>query len=141
VKISKGLMLAVAVLFVLNLTACGSKYSEVEEVMNAQANAMKNYIDAMEQAENAQDVVASINGFTSEMKLLIPRMKEVMSKFPEIADDQSPPEELQAVSEEMRNLSGKLQGAMMKAMQYMQDPGVQKAIQDQGRIMMEMAKE
>ena len=140
-KISKGLLLAAAFLFVLNLTACGSKYSDVEEVMNAQAKAMENYIGAMEQAENAEDVVASITGFTSEMKVLIPRMKEVMAKYPEIADDQTPPEELQAVSEEMRNLSGKLQSAMMKAMEYMQDPGVQKAIQDQGRIMMEMAKE
>ena len=140
-KTSKGFMLAVAVLFVLNLTACGSKYGDVEEVMNAQAKAMKNYIDAMEQAENAEDVVASINGFTNEMKALIPRLKEAMSNYPEIADGKVPPEELRAVSEEMRNLSGKLQGAMMKAMQYMQDPGVQKAIQDQGRIMTEMAKE
>ena len=134
-------MLAAAVLFVLNLTACGSKYSDVEEVMNAQATAMKNYIDAMEQAENAEDVAASISGFTSEMKELIPQLKEVMAKYPELSDEQAPPEELQAVSEEMRIQSENLQGAMMKAMQYMQDPGVQKAIQDQGRIMMEMAVE
>ena len=39
-KISKGLMLAAVVLFVMNLTACGSKYSDVEETMNAQAKAM-----------------------------------------------------------------------------------------------------
>jgi hypothetical protein len=141
VKISKGLMLAAAFLFVLNLTACGSKYSDVEGVMNAQATAMKNYIDAMEKAENAEDVAASINGFTSEMKVLIPQLKEVMAKYPELSEEQAPPEELQAVSEEMRIQSENLQGAMMKVMQYMQDPGVKKAIQDQGRIMMEMAKE
>ena len=140
-KISKGLMLAAVVLFVLNLTACGSKYSDVEETMNAQAKAMENYIDAMEQAENAEDVAASIIGFTSEMKELIPQLKEVMAKYPELSDEQAPPEELQAVSEEMRIQSGNLQAAMMKAMQYMQDPGVQKAIQDQGRIMMELAEE
>ena len=95
----------------------------------------------MEQAENAEDVAASINCFTSEMKELIPQLKEVMAKYPELSDEQAPPEELQAVSEEMRIQSEKLQAAMMKAMQYMQDPGVQKAIQDQGRIMMELAVE
>jgi hypothetical protein len=141
VKISKGLMLAAVVLFVLNLTACGSKYSDVEEAMNAQAKTMENYIDAMEKAESAEDVVASINGFTSEMKELIPQLKEVMATYPELSDEQAPPEELQAVSEEMRTQSGNLQAAMMKAMQYMQDPGVKKAIQDQGRIMMELAEE
>lgn len=140
-KISKGLMLAAVVLFVLNLTACGSKYSDVEEAMNAQAKTMENYIDAMEKAENAEDVAASINDFTSEMKELIPQLKEVMAKYPELSDEQAPPEELQAVSEEMRIQSEKLQGAMMKVMQYMQDPGVKKAIQDQGRIMMELAEE
>ena len=102
---------------------------------------MENYIDAMKQAENAEDVAASIIGFISEMKELIPQLKEVMAKYPELSDEQAPPEELQAVSEEMRIQSEKLQGAMMKAMQYMQDPGVQKAIQDQGRIMMELAEE
>ena len=139
-NISKGLMLATSFLFILNLTACGGKYSDAEEVMDAQATAMENYIDAMEQAEGAEDVVAAINGFTNEMKALIPRMKEMMAKYPEIGDAQAPTGELQALSEKMKELSGKMQETMMKAMEYMQDPGVQKAIQDQGRVMMEMGK-
>ena len=127
-KISKGLLLAAVVLFVFNLTACSSKYSDVEEIMNAQVTAMENYISAMEKAENAEDVAASIRGFTSEMKELIPQLNEVMAKYPELSDKQTPPGELQSVSEEMRIQSGNLQGAMIKAMQYMQDPGVKKAI-------------
>ena len=138
----KGWISAVAVLFIFNLAGCGSsQYSDVEAVMNAQAKAMEKYVGAMEAADNAQDVVDAINGFTSDMKDLIPKMKNMKSKYPEITDVGEMPDELKDASEEMANLSGKLQEAMMKIMQYMQDPGVQKAMEEQGRIMMEMAEE
>ena len=58
-----------------------------------------------------------------------------------LADKQALPDDLKALAEEMKSLSGKLQETMMKTMEYMQDPDVQKAMEDQGKIMMEMAKE
>ena len=138
----KGWISAVAVLFIFNLAGCGSsQYSDVEAVMNAQAKAMEKYVGAMEAADNAQDVVDALNGFTSDMKDLIPKMKNMKSKYPEITDVGEMPDELKDASEEMANLSGKLQEAMMKIMQYMQDPGVQKAMEEQGSMMMEMAEE
>jgi hypothetical protein len=39
----------------------------------------------------------------------------------------------------MRALNARLQSAMMKTIQY-QDPEVQKAIEEQSRVMMEMGK-
>jgi len=138
----KGWISAVAVLFIFSFAGCGSsQYSDVEAVMNAQAKAMGKYVGAMEAADSAPDVVDAINGFTSDMKGLIPKMKNMKSKYPEITDAGKMPNELKATSEEMANLSGKLQEAMMKVMQYMQDTGVQKAMEEQGRIMMEMAEE
>ncbi len=139
-KLSKSIM--PAVLFILTLAACGSgEYSDVKDVMNAQAGAMKNYIEAMAKAENAQDVVNAINGFTGEMKQLVPEMKMTLKKYPELSNNQTPPEALKAQTEEIRELSGKLQAATMKTMQYMQSPEVQKAMQEQGKVMMELAKE
>jgi len=141
-KLSKGVMLAVMVLFVLSVAACGgSKYGDIKEVMNAQTKAMEKYIHAMENAGSAQDAVAAINNFTSDMKVLLPKMTKTMAKYPEIATKSEPPEELKAEAEAIQTISGKMQGAMMKIMQYMQDPAVQKAMEDQGKIMMEMAKE
>ena len=61
-NISKGLMLATSFLFILNLTACGGKYSDAEEVMDAQATAMENYIDAMEQAGVRSQVKVLVGG-------------------------------------------------------------------------------
>ena len=138
----KGLILALAVLGIFNLAGCGSnQYSDAEAVMNEKAEALKKYVGAMESADNAQDVVDAINGFTSDMKDLIPKMKNMRSKYPEIINPREMPDELKAPSEEIANLSVKLQEAVMKTMQYMQDPGVQKAMEEQGRIMMEMAQE
>ena len=72
----KGLILALAVLVIFILAGCGSsQYSDAEAVMNEKAEALKKYVGAMETADNAQDVVDAINGFTSDMKELIPKMK------------------------------------------------------------------
>ncbi len=139
-KLSKGVMLAVTVLFVLTFAACGSsKYGDIKEVMNAQAKAMEKYINAMESAGSAQDAVAAINTFTSDMEALIPRMKKTMEQYSEILGKSEPPAELQTEAEAIKAASGKMQGAMMKIMQYMQDPAVQKAMEEQGKIMMGMA--
>ncbi len=141
-KISEIVVSVVMVLFVLIFAACGGgKYDDVKDVMNGQAKAMEKYINAMENAGSAQDVVGAINGFTSDMKVLVPKMKKTMDQYPEIAGKNEPPEELKGEVEAMKAVSGKMQGAMMKIMQYMQDPAVQKAMEEQGKIMMEMGKE
>lgn len=140
-KISKGFMLAVMVLLGLTFAACGGgKYGDMKEAMNAQAKAMEKYINAMENAGSAQDVVAAVNTFTSDMKVLMPKMKKAVAQYPEVVGKSEPPEELKAEVDAMKAVSGKMQGAMMKIMQYMQDPAVQKAMEEQGKIMMEMAK-
>ena len=65
-----------------------------------------------------------------------------MAQYPEIVGKSEPPEELKAEADAMKTTSSKMQGAMMKTMQYMPDPAVQKAMEEQGKIMMEMvAKE
>ena len=138
---SKCVVWAVGFLFVLICAGCGgSKYGDLKDVMNAQARAMENYVSAMETAGSAQDVVAAVNNFTGEMKALIPEMKKAMERYPELAGTQEPPEELKTESEALDTIGSKMQGAMMKIMQYMQDPGVQKAMEEQGKVMMEMAQ-
>ncbi len=140
-KTSMHIIFTVIALFLLNLAACSSgKYSDVKKVTNDQAKTMGNYATAIEKAESVQDVVAAINNFTSEMKTLMPEMKRTLEKYPELTDNQPPPEELKEDAEKMRALNERLQSAMMKTMQYMQDPEVQKAFEEQGKVMMEMGK-
>lgn len=141
-KISKGFLFALVGFFILNLAACSSgKYSDVKEAMVAQAKAMENYIDAMGKAESAEDVVAAIEGFTREMEKLLPEMQNTLAKHPGLQELEVPPEELREQSEKMRELSGNFQTSMMKSMKYMQDPEVQRAMERQGKVMTEMAKE
>ena len=40
------------------------------------SKAMEKYINAMENSGSAQDVVVAINNFTSDMKVLLPKMKK-----------------------------------------------------------------
>lgn len=126
----------------LGLAACGSgKYGDVKAVMDAQARVMENYIDALARARNTQDVVAAIHDFTRKMKELIPDIKKTLKKYPELSERLNPPEELKAQTAQMRELSARLQATTMKTMPYMQDAEVQAAMQEQRKVMMELAKE
>jgi len=135
-KILKGLMLSVVILLSLCHTACESgKYSDVQEVLNGQANACRNYIGAMEKAENPQDVAAAINSFTSDTKELMPKIKKIRAKCPWFRDKQQPcPMELKALTDELKELGNKMVNAGMKNRQYEQDPVVLKAFKDQLKV-------
>ena len=137
----KGWFSVLAVLFILSLAGCGgSQYSDAEAVMNDKAEALKKYVGAIETADNAQAVADAIDGFTSDMKLLIPKMKEMNAKYPEIKNNLEMPDELKALSEEIASLSRSLQETMMKSMQYLQDPAVQKALEEQGKLIVELTE-
>ena len=67
------------------------------------------------------------NLFADKMEKLTPTMQKLSDKYPELKNNQNPPEPLKEMQSRMEEASKKMMGAMMKAAPYMADPEVQKA--------------
>ena len=131
----QSLRLMIITILALLLFACGSKYDRVESTLSDYADAMEDYVARMEKAESADDVVNAMKGYTQKIKTLIPRLQEMHKQFPELASGKKFPGELEKVSRRMKTMGDKVQAAMMKTMQYMMDPKVQKAMTEQAQAM------
>ncbi len=131
-----------ALFLMLNISGCGNKYSDAKKVLKKQSEVFESYIEAMDNVKNAEDMAKAINTFTKEMKDMIPKLKEMSEKYPEFKDSKNdePPVEIKEEVDKITMLSQKMSSVMMKNMKYMSEPKVQKAIQEQGRIMNESLK-
>jgi hypothetical protein len=128
-KAGKLMVWLAVVLMIGGVAACGGggKYASAKALMGKQLAAMSHYADAMEKAGNAQEVAAAMNAYAAEQKELIPAMKEVQQKFPEMMAQKEPPVELKEEMEKMQQIGQRVAAASMKAVQYMSDPVVQEA--------------
>ncbi len=112
------------------LPGCGSgKYADVEQASNQWVSAMEGFTAALDKAAGAPDVAKAINQFADKMEKLAPTMQKLSDKYPELKNNQNPPEPLKKVQTRMEEAGKKMMGAMMKAAPYMNDPEVQKAQQ------------
>lgn len=123
------------VFLTLLLVACGGKYDDVESTLSDYADAMEDYVARLETADSADAVTQAMKDFTHTIKALTPRLQEMYQQFPELASGRDYPEELDKISRRMENMAEKVQAAMMKTMQYMMDPDVQKAMTEQAQAM------
>lgn len=140
-KISKTLTFAVMILAVITFAACGgSNYNDAKEVYQDHITAMKNFTTDMENADNADAVAKAITNYTGAMEKLIPKIKKMNKKYPELVNQKVTPAELEKETERIEALSGKLESAMMKTMQYIMSPEVQAALENQGKVMSKMAE-
>ncbi|HUV79041.1 MAG TPA: hypothetical protein VMW06_13405 [Desulfobacterales bacterium] len=136
-KASKTLVGLVVVLMIVGGIACGGggKYASAKALIGKQISIINRYADAMEKADNAQDVVAALNAYAADTKSLIPDMKKFQEQFPEMKDQTEPPAELKPEMDKMQEAMGRMMSASMKAAQYMQDPAVQEAQKKLGEAM------
>ena len=131
------ILTAVVLATVTVISGCGSDpYDEMEDIISEQAQITENYLDGIEKAENAEDVVAVINDFSDGMKTLIPKIKSYQEKYPEVWNENTDvPKKIQAQQERLEAASGKIQSATMKLVSYMMDPDVQEAMTNMGTEM------
>lgn len=127
-------------LAIFQLSACSNQYSDAKSSLNKQVGIFENYINDMNNVENADDMVEAINSFTKDMSEMIPELKKMSEKYPELNAQDEPPEILKEEYDKIASFSEKISTAMMQHFKYLSDPKVQKAIQDQGRIMSESIK-
>jgi hypothetical protein len=126
-------------LFLLN-GCSGKKYEDVKEVNGDMVTIMDEYAAEIDKSANAQDVVKAINRFADKMEALVPKMKKLAEKYPELENMDNPPEELKESQAKAEAVGQKIAGSMMKIMPYMNDPEVKKAQERMSETMMNMGK-
>ncbi len=123
------MMLVTLGFFSLTVLACSSDgTSEAKSLMQQQVTVIETYVDGLEKARSAEDMVKTVDRYTADMKKLIPRLKAFHEKYPDY-DKDGIPKALEAELQRVEKASDRLPAAMMNSMQYMTDPRVQEAMQ------------
>jgi len=118
----------VVVMFLFGTIACGGgKYGDAKQAISKSNKALEGFLAKMDKADNAKTVAAAVTGFASEMEKIVPEMKKLEEKYPELRGSQGVPAELGEEGKKMMELWGKFASVMMKIQQYADDPEVQKA--------------
>ena len=136
-KTNKWMALASAVLFIAGFIACGGgggKYADAKKVMEESLQTMQDFIGAVEKADSAPEVAAALNAFTKKMNELKPKVMELETKYPELKDETTAPEELKPLMKGMEEFGQRFMGVMMKIAQYESDPEVKKAMEGMDQI-------
>ena len=110
------------------LSGCGGKYSDAVEANEAFIEMMEAYVESLEKADGAEDVAKAMNRYADAMEDLLPRMKHIAEKYPELNDQNNPPEELKESQKKSEEVGRKMIITMVKAKPYLSDPEVQKAL-------------
>ncbi|MFC1764151.1 hypothetical protein ACFL6U_19015 [Planctomycetota bacterium] len=111
------------------------KYADVRQVNEAFASNMETYVAALDKAGSASDIAKAMNGFSDSIEKLVPKMKAVMDKYPELKGKETMPEELKDLEDRSATATQKMMGAMMKIGPYMMDPEVKKAQERMSKTM------
>ncbi len=102
--------------------------SEAKSLMQQQVTVIETYVEGLEKAQSADDMVQTVDRYSADMKKLIPRLKAFHDKYPDY-DKDGIPKALEAELQRVEKASDRLPAAMMNSMQYMTDPKVQEAMQ------------
>lgn len=137
-KLDRIFLIISSLLTIFFLTiGCGDKYSDANKMNEKFINLMESYIEDLNKADNAKEVAKAMNRYAKGMEDLWPKMQKLSEKYPELKDENNPPEELKESQKRAEEVSKKIFAAMMKTMPYMMDPEVQKAQQRLGEAMIE----
>ncbi len=116
----------------------GGKYSDAKKVTNEYADAMDDFVTAINKSNNASEVAKAMDSFTDKMAKIAPKLKEIEKKYPELQNMSTPPKELEESKKRMEEVSQKYTSSMMKLVQYVNDPQVQKAQERMSQVMQKL---
>jgi len=130
-------MLVMSLLLPLSF-AFAKDYSEAIKVNEKFISAMDQYVTQLESAQSSSEVASAFNLYSDTIEKLVPEMQALKAKYPELANMESPPAELQPITERMEQLGGRMAGAMMKIIPFMNEPEVQAAQERMAEIMSQL---
>ncbi len=124
----KLLLVGLLSVFILGLVSCGG--GDAKSVLRDYINSMKSFGEDMNSADNAAEVAKALNDYSDNMESLIPKMKALSDKYPELkkmGSNSKLPEEFKEFETEMQEVATKMMGAFMKMSKYAADPKVAEA--------------
>lgn len=133
----KQLLFAVTVIGLIMFYACGSS-NDPKAVMNEYFNTMDTYVTDLGKAASADDVVKAVEKTVASLKVVMPKLKELAKKYPELKNMQpgaKMPEALKEFEQKANELMPKMMGVMGVMMKYGQDPKVMAAMQKFQEVM------
>jgi len=134
-RIKAGIILALFIGIWLPIsTALAANYSDAVKVNEQFVAAMEQYVQDLTSADSGATVAAAFNNYTDVMEKLVPQLKAMKEKYPELGNGEVP-EVMKPLAERAEQLGGKMAGAMMKIVPFMGDPSVQAAQQRMAQVM------
>jgi len=110
-------------------TGCHSseKYSDVIAVNAQFMKVTEAYLQGLEKAGSASEAAKVMNTFADGLEKVMPTMKKLAEKYPELKNGQNLPESIQASQKQAEQMGMRMMQAMMKIAPFMDDPAVKKA--------------
>lgn len=132
---------ALSVFTIFFVAGCGgAKYGDYKDVMNSQIDAMEKFVSSVEKAGSGKEIADALNAYADDMKQIMPRLNDLIRKYPEIMGGE-PPAELKDLLDKSGEASKKFARAMVKvSMKYARDPEVGKALRNIGESMKDLRK-
>ncbi len=127
----------IAVLFFVTASVgfAQGKYDELMEYNEQFIQMTQSYIDSINTAESSDAVAKAMNQYTRTFSQIVPKMKALTKKYPELLTETDLPEKVRISQEKAEKLGSDLAASFMKAMQYMDDPKVVQAQEEMSEMM------
>ena len=131
--------LTIILVSMIFINGCGEKkYADAKTALDESTKLMEEMVTGFDNAKSASDVAKAMNTYSDKMEKILPKIKKLNEKYPELNTSDTPPEELKESTEKAEAVSKKMSNAMMANIAYLNDPEVQKAQQHMAEILMKL---
>jgi len=115
------------------------KYRDAKSILAGLIKLYEDFILKIESTEDPRAISDAVKNFSIELDKLIPEIKRINSKYPELGKfDVSPPAELQNESSRLGLLEPRLRDAFFKIKMFSSDENVKKATVDLQKVLTKM---
>ncbi|MCD4675954.1 MAG: hypothetical protein K8S18_08160 [Desulfobacula sp.] len=94
----------------------------------------------MNKAQTGKDVAKAMNKYTDAFKKLVPKMKKINEKYPELMNAEDLPDKVKQSQAKATQIGLDFASSFMKTMKYITDPDVAQAQKRMGEAMQSLQK-
>jgi len=114
----------------------GIKYRDAKRIFAEHIRLYESFILKIESTEDTRMISEAVKNLSAELDKLIPEMKRINRKYPELGKkDAPPPVELQGESEMLEALEPRLKEAFFKIQMFSSDENIKKATEDLQKVL------